>query len=223
MGAIEFRNFSCYYRHKKELIPALRGLTFSVEQGEFAAVVGASGSGKTTLLKACLGLAEFFDGELFIEGTPAEAVDIQKKNYAYISQEIVLFPNLTVYENIAFPLRMCHTKQKEVDKRVKELAEALGISLLLTRKPKQLSLGQQQRVALGRSLVKRPVMLFADEPFANLDPVLRRELGQLLKAYHRQYKSTVLFVTHDLQEADALADRVIELEDGVLASQEVAL
>ncbi len=223
MGAIEFRNFSCYYRYKKELIPALRGLTFLVEPGEFVAIVGASGSGKTTLLKACLGIADFFDGELLVEGTPADAMDIQKRNYAYVSQEIVLFPNLTVYENIAFPLRMCHTKQKEVDKRVKEMAEALGISLLLTRKPKQLSLGQQQRVALGRSLIKHPVMLFVDEPFANLDPVLRRELGELLRAFHQQYKPTVLFVTHDLQEAETLADRVMELEDGMLVTREVAL
>ncbi len=222
MNAIEFHNFSCYYRYKKELIPALRDVTLSVQQGEFIALVGPSGSGKTTLLKACLGLADRFEGDLLVEGTPVEQLDTQKKNYAYVSQDIVLFPNMTVYENIAFPLRMCRTPQKEVDRRVKELAQLLDIAILLTRKPRQLSLGQQQRVALGRSLVKQPDILFADEPFANLDPVLRRELGALLATYHRTYKPTVLFVTHDVQEAAGLADRTVTVQDGTV-TQEAAV
>ncbi len=217
MNIIEFSKFTCYYRQKKDLLPALYGINLSIENGTFTAIVGESGSGKSTLLKACLGIAEYFDGELFIDGIPIDEIDVAKKNYAYVSQNISLLPHLTVYENIAFPLRVCRTPQKVVDNRVKAIAKELGIELLLTRKPKQLSVGQQQRVALGRSLVKNPEMLFIDEPFANLDPSLHRELGRMIKAYHEKYRPTILFVTHDLQEAFALGERIVVLEHGMIA------
>ncbi len=156
MNVIELQDFSCYYKDKKEYITALSQLNLTVQQGEFLVVAGQSGSGKTTLLKACLGLAELFEGELLIDGAPIEQLDLKSGRFAYIRQEISLYPHLNVYENMAFPLRAIKTPQPEVDRRVKEMAEWIGMSMLLTRKPKQLSLGQQQRVAIGRALIKNP-------------------------------------------------------------------
>ncbi len=214
LNAIEMKNLSCYYKQKKEYITALSQLDLTVQQGEFLVVVGQSGSGKSTLLKACLGLAEFFEGDLLIDGVPIEALDLKNGRYAYIRQEIALYPNLNVYENIAFPLRSAKLPQPEVDRRVKEMAALIGMERLLTRKPKQLSGGQQQRVAIARALIKRPDFLFMDEPFSSLDGSLRADLRALLKELHRQLRPTVVFVTHELPEAFALADRMVVLEEG---------
>ncbi len=214
MKAIEFRDFSCYYKNKNQYITALSELNLSVEEGEFLVVVGDSGSGKSTLLKACLGLAEFFDGDLLLDGKSVENISLKDGEFAFVRQEIVLYPNLTVYENIAFPLRMMKTPYGEVDRRVREMAELIGMEKLLTRKPRQLSGGQQQRVAIGRALIKNPIYLFFDEPFSNVDSQLRAELRQLVKTIHQKFKPTVIFVTHDLPEAFALADRLVVLEKG---------
>ena len=133
---------------------------------------------------------------------------------AYVTQEIALYPHLTVYENIAFSLRLMHTPQDEVDRRVKVMAELTQIKWLLTRKPRQLSGGQQQRVAIARALVKYPELLLFDEPFSNIDPALRLELRQLVQNVHRRLGATTVFVTHDLPEAFFLADRIAILEEG---------
>ncbi len=214
MNAIEFKNFSCYYKNKKQYITALTELNLTVEEGEFLAVVGESGSGKSTLLKACLGLAEYFDGDLLIDGGSVENIDLKDGKFAFVRQEIVLYPNLTVYENIAFPLRMMKTPHEEVDKRVREIAELIGMTMLLTRKPRQLSGGQQQRVAIGRALIKNPSYLFFDEPFSNVDRELRADLRQIVRNIHKIFRPTVIFVTHDLPEAFALAERIAVLEKG---------
>lgn len=214
MNAIEFKDFSCYYKQKKEYVTALSHLNLTVSQGEFCVVVGESGGGKTTLLKCCLALADYFEGDLFVDGESVENVDLKSGKFAYVRQEIALYPNLTIYENIAFPLRVMKTPQPEVDKRVKEVADLIDMRLLLTRKPRQLSGGQQQRVAIGRALIKNPTYMFFDEPFSNVDPALRAELRKLVKDIHQQYRPTVVFVTHDLDEAFALADRIVVLEQG---------
>ncbi len=214
MKAIEAEGLSCYYKDKKEYITALDRVDLTVEEGELLVLAGESGSGKSTFLKACLGLAEFFEGELRIAGVPIEAVDMKSGQFAYIRQEIALYPNLNVYENMAFPLRAMKLPQPEVDRRVKEMAELIGMGLLLTRKPKQLSGGQQQRVAIGRALIKTPKYLFLDEPFSSTDVCLRQELRALLKAVHEKWGPTVVFVTHDLEEAFALAQRIVVLEKG---------
>ncbi len=216
MNAIELKDLSCYYKNSKEYITALSHLDLTVQQGEFLVIVGESGSGKSTLLKACLGLAEFFEGDLLIDGEPIEHMDLKSGKYAYIRQEIALYPNLNVYENLAFPLRAMKMPQPEVEKRVREMADVIEMPLLLTRKPKQLSGGQQQRVAIGRALIKEPAYIFMDEPFSNTDVSLRGELRTLVKRIHRQYHPTILFVTHDLPEAFALADRIVVLQDGKL-------
>lgn len=214
MQRISFQNFSYYYKHNKEFIKALSGVTFDIIPGELFVVVGESGSGKTTLLKSILGMCEYVEGKLFIDGIPVDDFDAKKNNIGYVSQEIVLYPNLTVYENIAFPLRRMYTEHSEIDRRVKEIASWLEIDFLLTRLPKHLSGGQHQRVAIARALVKKPQLVLMDEPFSNLDPLLRENLRMLIKKFHCEYENTIVYVTHDLQEAMSLADRILVLEDG---------
>ena len=216
MEIIRLNEFSCFYRNKKEYVTALDKVSFSVERGEFLVVIGESGCGKTTLLRACLGLAQYYDGELFVDGVSIDDVDLKRGRYAYVSQEIGLYPNLTVYKNIAFPLSVTHTSPEEIDKRVKRIASELDIDFLLSRKPSQLSIGQQQRVAIARALIKDPTIIYFDEPFSNLDPALRSELRAVVKKLHGVYGVTVVFVTHDIGEALALADRIAVLEKGSL-------
>ena len=214
MNAIEFQNFSCFYKNKKEYVTALDHISLSVAQGELLVVLGQSGSGKTTLLKCILGLCDYISGELFIDGTAIDDFRLQSSNIGYIRQELNLYPHMTVYENIAFPLRTIHTPQAEVDRRVKEIAGLLEIDWLLTRKPRQLSGGQLQRVAIARALIKNPVTVLWDEPFSSIDPKLRTEMRLLVKKLHQTFGCTMLFVTHDLTDALSLADRVVILEEG---------
>ena len=214
MQYIQFDDFSAYYKQKKVYAAALDHLSLRIEKGEFFVVVGASGSGKSTLLKCILGLNRDIEGDLYIDGVSIDDMNVKDGNMAYVTQEIALYPHLTVYENIAFSLRLMHTPQDEVDRRVKEMAELTQIKWLLTRKPRQLSGGQQQRVAIARALVKHPQLLLFDEPFSNIDPALRLELRQLVKAVHRRLGATTVFVTHDLSEAFFLADRIAVLEEG---------
>ena len=214
MSAIEFQNFSCFYKYKKEYIAALDHINLCVENGELLVILGQSGSGKTTLLKCILGLCDYISGQLYIDGIPIDQFDLKTSNIGYIRQELNLYPHMTVYENIAFPLRMIHTPQAEVDRRVKELAALLEIDWLLTRKPKQLSGGQLQRVAIARALIKNPVTVLFDEPFSAIDPTLRTEMRQLIKKIHQTFGCTILFVTHDLVDALNLAERIVILEEG---------
>lgn len=214
MQYIKFDDFSAYYKQKKVYAAALDHLSLTIEKGEFFVVVGASGSGKSTLLKCILGLNRDIEGDLYIDGVSIDDLNAKDGNMAYVTQEIALYPHLTVYENIAFPLRLMHTPQDEVDCRVKEIAELVQVKWLLTRKPRQLSGGQQQRVAIARALVKNPQLLLFDEPFSNVDPSLRLELRQLVQNIHRRLGATAVFVTHDLPEAFFLADRIAVLEEG---------
>lgn len=214
MNLIEFENFSCYYKVKKEYITALEGITLSVKQGELLVILGQSGSGKSTLLKCILGQGEYISGSLTVDGVPIDDFRLQESNMGYIPQAFNLYPHLTVYDNIAFPLRMIHTPQAEVDQRVKELAKLLEVDFLLTRKPRQLSGGQLQRIAIARALIKNPVCILMDEPFSNIDPALHTQLRQLVKKIHKIYGCTILFVSHDPVDAYNLADRVAILNGG---------
>lgn len=213
---IQFKDFSYYYKVKKQLTPALQHINLDVRRGELLCVVGESGSGKTTLLKSILGHCKFIDGELLIDGTPIEQVDVRKKNFAYIKQEIALYPHMTVYENIAFPLSVMGASRQETDNRVKEMAAKTELDWLLTRKPRQLSVGQCQRVAIARAMIKRPQILLFDEPFANLDPLVRSDLRRLVKKLHAEYSPTIVFVTHDLSEAFSVGERIAVMDCGTV-------
>ncbi len=214
MDAIVFQNFSSYYKEKNKYITALDRISLTVKQGELLVVVGPSGSGKSTLLKACLGLADFIEGDLLIDGAEIDFLDLRSGKFAYVGQELSLYPNLTIYENLAFPLRTAKMPHPQVDQRVKEIADLLDIRILLTRKPRHLSVGQQQRVAIGRALIKHPSFLFFDEPFSNVEPLLQADLSRLVRKLHETFQATTLFVTHQIPEALALGDRIIVLEDG---------
>ena len=214
MTRIVFEKFSAYYKEKKEYVTALDQISLEIFDGQFVAVVGESGSGKSTFLKSIMGFCDYIDGDLTVNGTPIDNLSLKSGLFAYVNQEISLYPSMTIYDNIAFPLRTIHATEEEIAKRVTEIATQIGIEWLLTRKPKQLSWGQQQRVAIARALVKRPEIALFDEPFANLDAPNREGLRRLVKEIHQKLGMTTIFVTHELDEAFALADRIVVLEKG---------
>lgn len=216
MNIIEFENFSCYYRRRKEkdYIVALDNINFSIKRGESISIVGPSGCGKTTFLKSILGLTKLVKGSVLINGVDIKTTHVKDLNIGYVWQEYVLFPNLTIYGNLAFPLKAMNTPQKEIDTRIKEIAKKFGITSFLTRKPNQLSGGQIQKVSIAKALIKNPEFILFDEPFANIDPAFRKELLMLINDIHEQYNTTMIFVTHDLNEAFTVGDRVVVMDDG---------
>lgn len=219
---IRFQNFSCHYKNKRDFTQVLFDLNFDVKKEELFVIAGESGGGKTTILKCIMGLCEYMEGDLYIDGISIDRFDPRKYNIGYVKQEYVLYPDKTVYENIAFPLQMIHAAPDEIDRRVKEIARTLQIDWLLSRKPKQLSGGQNQRVAIARALVKNPQILLMDEPFSNLEPELRKQLRALVKSIQRTYRITTVFVTHDLDEAFYLADRIMVLTQGRIEELDTA-
>lgn len=211
---IEFKTYSVYYRQKKNYVVAVDEVSFGVKEGEFLVLAGPSGCGKTTILKSILGSCEHTSGELYFKGEKISPGQKKDSQIAYVSQEYSLYPTMTVYENIAFPLRMMHTPYEETDRRVRQIAQQVGLDWLLSRKPKQLSEGQHQRVAIARALIKKPRILLFDEPFANLHPEMRRQMRELVKQIHSEQRVTVILVTHDWAEAAELADRVVIMDNG---------
>lgn len=214
MAEIIIKNLSAYYKRKKDYLAALDDVSLQVESGTFLVLVGPSGCGKTTLLRALLDSLEYTSGEIFFRGVPAADIPVGKRSISYVSQEYGLYPSMTVFDNLAYPLRQMHTPYEEIDSRVKETAGRLGLSFLLSRKPKQLSGGQQQRVSIGRAFIKKPRIMLFDEPFAQLDPPLRRQLRELVDEIHRTERPTIIFSTHDLEEARLLADQVVVMNAG---------
>jgi multiple sugar transport system ATP-binding protein len=218
MQDIVFENFSAYYYRKKEkdYLVALDDISLTIRQGEFFVIVGESGCGKSTLLRSILGFIDDTKGNVTIDGINVEKINIKDANLGYIQQELALYPNKTVYQNIAYPLTLMKTPQPEIDRRVKELAQTLGIYHLLTRLPKHLSGGQLQRVAIGRAIIKDPDIVLFDEPFSNLDPLVSKGLVRLIKGLHEKNRTTYVYVTHHLQEAFLLADRIMVMKNGAI-------
>ena len=215
MSVLQFKDFSAYYKvDKNTLGVAVDNINLEVQSGEFLVIVGPSGCGKTTLIRCILSGISRTEGEILLDGINIDRIKKSDRNLAYICQECNLFPKMTVFDNIAFPLRMMKTPHDEVQRRVKEIAEKTEISELLSRKPAQLSGGQLQRVEIARALVKNPRIVLFDEPFANLDVKLKTTMRVLVKNIHKEYRPTFLFVTHDLSEAVALADRILVMNEG---------
>lgn len=217
MSLLHFSDYSVWYKIKKgDYTQALDEINFTVDEGEFLVVVGPSGCGKTTLLKSILGESKFTQGKLYFNGQDVRTIKRKDCNMSFVAQDYSLYPQMTVYENIAYPLRIMHTHPDEIDSRVRKMAEKLGISFLLTRKPRQISGGQHQRVAIARALIKNPRIVLFDEPFSAIEPQLRLELRRLVKSLQKEYKMTCIFVTHDLTEAFDLADRIVVLREGMV-------
>ncbi|MGM4929534.1 ABC transporter ATP-binding protein [Tardiphaga sp. 619_E2_N8_5] len=193
---------------------ALEPISLSVARGEFLTLLGPSGSGKSTLLSLLAGFVAPDQGRLLREGNDITHLSPEARRFGVVPQGYGLFPHLTVYENIAFPLRVRRTQRTRLDSRVKEVMELLQIGSLGNRLPKNLSGGQQQRVALARALSFEPELLLLDEPMSALDASLRRDLQAELVRLHRQVGTTFIYVTHDQQEALALSDRIVVLNRG---------
>ncbi|NUQ66644.1 MAG: ATP-binding cassette domain-containing protein [Pirellulales bacterium] len=193
---------------------ALDGFDLDVAEGELIAVVGPSGCGKTTLLRLIAGLDRPTAGRILLDGRTLDGVSPRDRNVAMVFQGHALYPHLTAFGNIAFPLKLRGGVRAEIERRVRETARLLGIERLLDRKPRQLSGGEQQRVALGRAIVRDPACFLLDEPLSNLDPRLRDELRRELKVLQRRLRTTTVYVTHDQQEALTLGERVVVMRAG---------
>jgi ABC-type sugar transport system ATPase subunit len=187
---------------------ALKGVSFKIEPGEFFALLGPSGSGKSTTLRILAGLDAPSAGRVFIDGQDITAADARDRDIAMVFQSYALYPHMTVYENIAFPLEMAKMTKAEIVPAVQEAARKVAIEHLLQRKPGQLSGGQQQRCALARAIVRKARLFLLDEPLSNLDAKLRLETRTELKKLQRSLGVTAVYVTHDQEEAMTLADRM---------------
>jgi len=195
---------------------AVNDLTIEVKDKEFLVLVGPSGCGKSTALRLIAGLEELTQGNIYIGDRLVNDVAPKDRDIAMVFQSYALYPHMSVYDNLAFGLKLRKTPKKEIDRRVREAAEILGISALLTRKPKQLSGGQRQRVALGRAIVREPHVFLMDEPLSNLDAKLRVQTRAELIKLHQRLQTTVIYVTHDQTEAMTMGSRIAVLRDGIL-------
>ncbi len=195
---------------------AVDRLTLEIEDGEFVIFVGPSGCGKTTALRMAAGLEEVTSGDISIGGKLVNDRPPTDRDIAMVFQNYALYPHMTVFDNLAFPLRQKHVKKKDIYSRVSEAARLLAIEPLLRRRPRELSGGQRQRVAIGRALVRRPQAFLMDEPLSNLDAKLRVQMRAELLSLHRRLGITTIYVTHDQTEAMTLGDRVVVLDRGVV-------
>ena len=215
---IELKHLSCYYKVKGGHLLVLDNIDLSIPTGQTMVVIGESGCGKTTLLKAIAGMLKYTAGDLLIDGRNVADFNKRSNDMSYVSQEYVLYPHLTVFENIAYPLTNSKVKYEEINRLVREVAKSFGLTYLLTRKPFQLSGGQQQLVALARAFVKKPSIILLDEPFSNLDIETRRKMRKLVLNYCKEYNPTLIYVTHDIDDALLIADRIIKIDDGKIAT-----
>ncbi len=201
-----YKNFG-----KNEIV---RDFNLQIEDHEFLVLVGPSGCGKTTTLRMVAGLEEVTAGDLFIGDRRVNELPPQDRDVAMVFQNYALYPHMRVYDNLAFPLRMHRTPKAEIDRRVREAARMLGLDQLLARYPRELSGGQRQRVALGRAIVRDPLVYLMDEPLSNLDAKLRVQTRAELKRLHNTLQVTTIYVTHDQVEAMTMGDRLVVMNLG---------
>ena len=194
----------------------INNISLEVKDKEFLVLVGSSGCGKSTILRMIAGLEDITSGEIYIDDKCVNNVHPKDRDIAFVFQSYALYPHMSVYENIAFPLKMRNLKKDEIDKKVKEAADILNLSEYLDRKPKQLSGGQRQRVALGRAIVRNPKVFLMDEPLSNLDAKLRVQMRSEIKKLHEKLQTTFIYVTHDQTEALTMGDRIVVLDKGVI-------
>ncbi len=195
---------------------AVQEFNLEIADKEFIVLVGPSGCGKSTTLRMVAGLEEISEGELYIDGKLMNDVAPKDRDIAMVFQSYALYPHMTVRENLAFPLKLKKTPQAEIDSKVNEAAEILGITQYLDRKPKALSGGQRQRVAIGRAIVREPKVLLMDEPLSNLDAKLRNQMRAEIIKLRGRINTTFIYVTHDQTEAMTLGDRIVIMKDGYI-------
>ena len=197
-------------------VRAVNDFELDIKDKEFVVFVGPSGCGKSTTLRMIAGLEEITAGQLYIDGELMNDVEPKNRDIAMVFQSYALYPHMTVYENMAFGLKLRHTPKDEIDRRVKAAAEILEISELLSRKPKALSGGQRQRVALGRTIVRKPKVFLLDEPLSNLDAKLRVAMRSEITKLHEKLQTTFIYVTHDQTEAMTMGNRIVVMKDGFI-------
>ena len=197
-----------------EGVVAVQDFNIDIKDKEFIVLVGPSGCGKSTTLRMIAGLEDISDGELYIDNKLCNDIEPKDRDIAMVFQSYALYPHLSVYDNIAFPLKIKKLPKEEIDKKVKEAAETLDITQYLDRKPKNLSGGQRQRVAIGRAIVRNPKVLLMDEPLSNLDAKLRNQMRAEIIKLRKKIDTTFIYVTHDQVEAMTLGDRIVVMKDG---------
>ncbi len=197
-------------------VVAVQEFNLEIADKEFIVLVGPSGCGKSTTLRMIAGLEEISEGELYIGDRLVNDVAPKDRDIAMVFQNYALYPHMTVYENMAFALKLRHTPKDEIDKAVKEAAEILDITQYLGRKPKALSGGQRQRVAIGRAIVRDPQVMLMDEPLSNLDAKLRNQMRAEIIKLRQKINTTFIYVTHDQTEAMTLGDRIVIMKDGFI-------
>jgi len=194
----------------------LRNINLDIKDGDFIVFVGPSGCGKSTLLRMIAGLEDITDGDLKIDGKRVNDVPPSERNIGMVFQSYALYPHMTVFENMAFGLKLKHMDKKEIIRRVVQAADVLGLEAFLERKPKALSGGQRQRVAIGRCIVQNPSVFLFDEPLSNLDAALRVKMRLEIAKLHKELNATIIYVTHDQVEALTMADKIVVMKLGVI-------
>ncbi len=213
MANVTLKNIKKVY--DKDVV-AVQEFNLEIADKEFVVLVGPSGCGKSTTLRMVAGLEEISGGELYIGDTLVNGVPPKDRDIAMVFQNYALYPHMTVYENMAFALRLRKTPKPEIDRKVQEAAGILGITELLDRKPKKLSGGQRQRVAIGRAIVREPKVFLMDEPLSNLDAKLRNQMRTEIIKLRQRINTTFVYVTHDQIEAMTLGDRIVIMKDGFI-------
>ncbi len=211
MAKVELKNLVKVYEGN---VTAVDKATITVNDKEFVVFVGPSGCGKSTTLRMVAGLEDITEGELYIDGKMVNDVPPKDRDIAMVFQNYALYPHMTVYENMAFGLKIRKVAKAEIDKRVRDAARILDIEKLLDRRPKQLSGGQRQRVAVGRAIVRNPKVFLFDEPLSNLDAKLRVQMRAELIELHNRLQATMIYVTHDQVEAMTMGDKIVVMRDG---------
>ena len=217
MPKIELQHLSVtYLGRKKQEYPAIKDVSCVFENGKISALMGESGSGKTTIFRAIAGQL-LYDGTILSDGVDIAALSLKERRLAYVMQEFALYPHLTVYDNLAFPLKLERQSYSTIDEEVIKMARSLDIEYLLSRKPRQLSGGQAQKVCLGRALIKKPDLILLDEPLANVDEAQRGDVLLAIKKQLEESKATAIYITHNLKEAIYVSSKIYCLEKGKLA------
>ncbi|MGE5314545.1 MAG: ABC transporter ATP-binding protein [Acidobacteriota bacterium] len=220
MASVQLENVSKIYEGG---VTAVRDVSIGIRDKEFVVLVGPSGCGKSTTLRMVAGLEEISSGTVSIDGRVVNDVAPKDRDIAMVFQNYALYPHMTVYENMAFGLKLRKFPKAEIDARVREAAQILGIGEYLDRKPKALSGGQRQRVAVGRAIVRKPKVFLFDEPLSNLDAKLRVQMRTEISKLHHRLEATMIYVTHDQTEAMTMGDRIVVMKDGVVQQTDTPL
>ena len=211
MSSVKLENINKSYTKD---VPIIRNLNLNISSGEFAVIVGPSGCGKSTLLRLIAGLEEVTDGEIYIDDNRVTTMVPKDRNISMVFQNYALYPQMTVFDNMAFGLKMRKKSKTFIKEKIKWASNKLGLEEYLFRKPKELSGGQKQRVALGRAIVREPEVFLFDEPLSNLDAKLRIQMRSVIKSLHDELGTTMIYVTHDQVEAMTLGTKIIALNEG---------